>query len=748
MAMTFEQWIGGRTPPRVKGSSEISEDPSAWLNDMERQYGLLTTPDASGRLPYGTSIDGVMPSAVGGAPTFTMDGKSFSRIGAPNPNVDMRGIVPQYSPEYGYYLPTDAHNTLVAETAQKESAENAKSNAPFESLVYGIVGAGAGAAGLAAGGAGAAGGAAGSGSGIYGDLYLANNAATTAAGAGGVGATASGAGGEIAGGTVAGATNTGALTAAESAAALASATDPIQALSVLDSIGGAQGATAGAQSLGFSSVAEALGSVNPAWTGSSITGLISSYLSDPKSVLGAAATLGGAALTAGAVKGATSGSGAPAADPAIGRAAEANAATASEALQLGREQLDWQKKLFEEGKPLYESIVNAQLNQMRTADERGADQWARYKQLFEPVENRVVSDAMTFDSPERKEKMAAAAAADISASHDAALGLTRRTMESMGVNPADPRYASVVRQAGLARARDTAGAMNTARTNTDLTGMSMRQGVANFGRGLPSTSIAQDSAALNAGNAAGGNQRGIAGQAAAAGAAALPWYGASITGNNAAGSLYNSQFDAAMRGYAADQAARGAMWGGLGNLAGVGLGIWGSKGFPGLKDGGVVRDMLPRRYADGGVVDANYSYAGLVPRMANGGMARDPVAVEGEYIPAGANEPSIDPVDGEILDALCNDAYAMPKRGMPADGMVDGPGTETSDSIPARLSDGEAVLNASAVELLGEDFVRKVNAIGLQRRRGVEPADIDRRYAYEAPALPRRAIRERVMQED
>jgi len=43
-----------------------------------------------------------------------------------------------------------------------------------------------------------------------------------------------------------------------------------------------------------------------------------------------------------------------------------------------------------------------------------------------------------------------------------------------------------------------------------------------------------------------------------------------------------------------------------------------------------------------------------------------------------------------------------------ADGAVEGPGTETSDSIPARLSDGEFVFTAKAVKQLGVDKLRKM----------------------------------------
>lgn len=47
-----------------------------------------------------------------------------------------------------------------------------------------------------------------------------------------------------------------------------------------------------------------------------------------------------------------------------------------------------------------------------------------------------------------------------------------------------------------------------------------------------------------------------------------------------------------------------------------------------------------------------------------------------------------------------------------AGGMVRGPGTSTSDSIPARLSDGEYVLRAAAVDRIGEDVLNAMNATG------------------------------------
>ena len=45
-------------------------------------------------------------------------------------------------------------------------------------------------------------------------------------------------------------------------------------------------------------------------------------------------------------------------------------------------------------------------------------------------------------------------------------------------------------------------------------------------------------------------------------------------------------------------------------------------------------------------------------------------------------------------------------------GLISGPGTSTSDSIPARLSNGEFVVKASSVKSLGLDFMNKINNVG------------------------------------
>lgn len=56
-------------------------------------------------------------------------------------------------------------------------------------------------------------------------------------------------------------------------------------------------------------------------------------------------------------------------------------------------------------------------------------------------------------------------------------------------------------------------------------------------------------------------------------------------------------------------------------------------------------------------------------------------------------------------------------------GDVSGPGTATSDDIPAWLSDGEHVQNATAVELAGLDTLEKINNAGLNVRKGKQSTE-------------------------
>jgi hypothetical protein len=65
------------------------------------------------------------------------------------------------------------------------------------------------------------------------------------------------------------------------------------------------------------------------------------------------------------------------------------------------------------------------------------------------------------------------------------------------------------------------------------------------------------------------------------------------------------------------------------------------------------------------------------------------------------------------------------RKNMKPGGKVSGPGSATSDDIPAWLSDGEYVLNAKAVDLVGKNRLDQINKAGLALRKGrADPAII------------------------
>ncbi len=354
----------------------------------------------------------------------------------------------------------------------------------------------------------------------------------------------------------------------------------------------------------------------------------------------------------------------PKPDPLIGQAAMSNAALAKEQTALGREQLAWEKDRAEKQDPLIAKIAQQQIDSADKNAARADEQWNIYKDLFQPVEAQMVKDATEFDSPERQARMSAEAGADVTKSYQGALESNQRNMERMGVNPNSRKFQTLNTAGILSQAKDTAGAMNTARNNVVTQGLALRQGAAQFGRNMPNTGLAADSVALNAGNSAVGNFATGAGINNASNATAQNWFGGAVGANSSAGNLGLGQYQGQLQAWQGQQSALE----GIGSLVGT---------------LGSAYMMMPPKARRGGMVHEKGIYR-MNPRMGGG------------------------------LSGLRRRRYAE-------GGMIEGPGTGTSDSVPAQIdggqpiqvSNGEAILNKEAVGLVGEDFVHRINEAGL-----------------------------------
>jgi hypothetical protein len=141
-------------------------------------------------------------------------------------------------------------------------------------------------------------------------------------------------------------------------------------------------------------------------------------------------------------------------------------------------------------------------------------------------------------------------------------------MQRLGVNPNSGRFQALSSDISLGLARDTAGAMNKARRNTELQGMAMRESAAKFGRNMPTMGIAADAAALNAGNSATGNMTAGAALHNAGLNAAQDWFGGAANANTAGGNLALGQYNAQLDAWTKQQQANALSAAGLGSLAG------------------------------------------------------------------------------------------------------------------------------------------------------------------------------------
>lgn len=255
----------------------------------------------------------------------------------------------------------------------------------------------------------------------------------------------------------------------------------------------------------------------------------------------------------------------PAPDPAIGRAAEQNSQIASEMQGLAREQWDFGKQMTQQYAPIYERMLNSNINLAEGAADKSNQQWADYDQIFRPIEKRFASDAMNYDSPDEQARREGLAAGTVQAQYDSSQAQTGRNLASMGVSPDSGRSIQAGIDQGNTLALAKAGAINQERNNTKLQGMAMRQSAAQFGRNQTSTSIAQNAAALQGNQAATGVMGAQTATTAGAMQPATGLYSGAISGNQSAANIGLNLYGQQSQNSASEANSRGSMLGlGLG----------------------------------------------------------------------------------------------------------------------------------------------------------------------------------------
>jgi hypothetical protein len=268
------------------------------------------------------------------------------------------------------------------------------------------------------------------------------------------------------------------------------------------------------------------------------------------------------------------GSKAPKPDPNIGKAAIENAELGREWLSFAREQFDIandrQAELDKLTKLIGQQQIETSDRQMRWSEEDRR----RYKDLFQPLEERFVEEASTWDSQDRQAQRAAEAKADVLQNAAAQRAASQRQAASMGVNPASGRFQGLDRASELQTALAAAGAQNQARDQVRKEGVAMRADAVNVGRGLPAQSAQAASLGLSAGNSALAGAQGA--QSAFMGNTQImsQGYQGAMSGYGNMANILNQQYQNQLQAWSANRQATASGIGGIMGALGTGIGAY------------------------------------------------------------------------------------------------------------------------------------------------------------------------------
>jgi hypothetical protein len=233
---------------------------------------------------------------------------------------------------------------------------------------------------------------------------------------------------------------------------------------------------------------------------------------------------------------------------------------AENAYNLGEQQFQWSQQVWNQEQPLVNASEQAQIDvaneavaSQKASDARAAEQWDEYTKVYQPLEEKFVTQAQDWASPENIALVRGQAMGSVAEQSQASLNAASETLRSYGVNPSSPRYASLYLGAAPITGAAEAAAGTTAEQNLRLQQLGLESQAINTGRGL----VNATSGLTSAGTQAGGTG---AGAASGAGQTAQQNLAGTAVGAGATSGLFNAGSNAmnvgvnAVNGYNQSQA--------------------------------------------------------------------------------------------------------------------------------------------------------------------------------------------------
>lgn len=239
--------------------------------------------------------------------------------------------------------------------------------------------------------------------------------------------------------------------------------------------------------------------------------------------------------------------------------------------QTGKDALEWFKQEYantaderEAANTRANAISDAQLATMTQQNALAKDYADYNKSTFRPLEQRMVAESQQYDTPERRQAAADAAAADVQMAADTQMGAMNRNLTRSGVAPGSGASLALQQQGALATAKMSAGAQNNARKEVENTGYTRMVDAASLGRNLPASQVNASNSGVQAGNSSTANSQAALSAATSGSDMLAKGFDTAMGGYKGAGQLYGQQASNA-------SSDSGSTWAALGSVAGAAL---------------------------------------------------------------------------------------------------------------------------------------------------------------------------------
>ena len=356
-------------------------------------------------------------------------------------------------------------------------------------------------------------------------------------------------------------------------------------------------------------------------------------------------------------------------------AAEISAQEADKMYQLGEQQLQWAKDVWNQEQPLVNqseqmalALSGADLASLEQMQQFSKEQQQMWEQYYAPLDKQYVAQAETWASPQNIAQVTGQAQASIAEQAQAGINTAYEQLGAYGVNPGAGRWAGLGIGANVLSGAAQAAAGTTAGQNMKLQQLALEQGAINTGQGVANTAGQMTNAATGAGQAGAGAASSAANTAQAnlaTGSAALTAPATMMNaGTNAMNTYVNAvdSYNNTQLGYAQLGAQEAA---GMGSFVGGILGdVTGMFHF-GVKKGGPIY-----RFQDGGMAPM-----GIPPQ---GQMSPPPQQTPPQQTPPQQTPPQNVPAQG-------TPGGTVPHHLSPSGG-------QQEDDVDAKLTAGEFVV--------------------------------------------------------